>query len=210
LKVNVKRIFQVVKWKTLIFYGVVIIFSVSGLYIGLQKILLDRLPPDKIEIPYFNEKKEIVIPLRPGIQGIIITGPIIDPLTFHIDLSKAGLRTLNWNYLQNIDPHTDVKINCRIDNKGRLIFSRDDLLMGGHTRAGLYIEQILKTWIYTPFKKGDIQFWFNLPSKGKKLIIDMEKLGRKNEIPAHIPIFNGQLHLIDGIQQKDIQEKVKF
>ncbi|MBN2029350.1 hypothetical protein JW824_03810 [bacterium] len=175
------------------------------LFLGWQQYILWRLPESQITIPPIEGERELEIPPRPGIQGLIITGPVVKPLYFSVDLSKSGIRSLDWRQLQTIDPHTDVKINCQIDEQGRLVFSRDDVLMGGHTEAGMMIQQALRTWIYTPLKTGPIQFWFNLPSKGKKLVIDMGDLRRKENIPPHIPIYNGQMYLIDGISYQEIE-----
>ena len=164
-----------------------------------------RLPYDEIEIPPLGIREHLDIPPRPGIQGVLISGPTIEPLIFSIDLSKAGVRTLEWQRLETIDPHTDVKVSGQIDSQGRLFISDRDVLMGGHTEAGLMIQRAMRTWMYTPFKAGSIRFWFNLPSKGKKLIIDTDGLVRAREVPSHVPIFEGRIHLIEGISPSDIQ-----
>ena len=173
--------------------------------IAWRQYVLWRLPFDDVRIPMMEMEEMLEIPQRPGVQGIVISGPTIEPLVFAIDLTKAGVRTLDWRQLQVVDPHTDVKISCEIDNQGRLFFSQKDVLMGGHTEAGMMIQRVLKTWIYTPFKSGTIRFWFNLPSKGKKLLIDTSDLNRRTDIPGHIPIYDGRMHLIEGIQTSDIQ-----
>lgn len=171
---------------------------------GWRQYTLWRLPYSQVYIPPIEGEQELEIPPRPGIQGLVIEGPVIKPLFFSIDLSKAGVRSLDWSRLQTIDPNTDVKVNCQIDEEGRLIFSKDDVLMEGHTEAGMMIQIALKTWIFTPFKTGMIQYWFNLPSKGKKLIIDMKGLIRREEIPPYVPIYHGQMHLIEGISFQEI------
>jgi hypothetical protein len=170
-----------------------------------RTITLWRLPYDEIEIAPLGIREHLDIPPRPGIQGVLISGPTIEPLIFSIDLSKAGVRSLAWQRLETIDPHTDVKVSGHIDNQGRLFISDRDVLMGGHTEAGLMIQRAMRTWMYTPFKSGRIRFWFNLPSKGKKLIIDTEGLSRAREVPMHVPIFDGRIHLIDGISPGEIQ-----
>jgi hypothetical protein len=174
------------------------------LILSWRAFTLWRLPYDEVEIPPLLLEDKLVIPQRPGIRGIIITGPTIEPLFFSVDLTKSGIRGLNWRQLQSIDPHTDVKINCLINDQGEVYFSMQDVLMEGHTDAGMAIQNSLKTWIYTPFRSGIIRFWFNLPSKGKKLIIDTSGLRRKWEIPNDIPIYNGQLHFIQGIPTNEI------
>lgn len=186
-----------------------IIITICVIFLGLsiyvkRQIDLWRLPYSQITVQPIEWEKELEIPPRPGIQGLVIAGPVIQPLFFSIDLSKAGIRSLDWRRLQTIDPHTDIKVNCRIDEQGRLIFYKDDVLMGGHTEAGMMIQQALRTWIYTPLKTGFIQFWFNLPSKGKKLVIDMKDLSRKEGVPLDIPIYTGKMYLIDGITFQEI------
>jgi hypothetical protein len=190
--------------RTLLRILVIILVSATSLF-AWRMITLWRLPYDEVEIPPLGIREHLDIPPRPGVQGILISGPTIEPLIFSIDLSKAGVRTLEWQRLQSIDPHTDVKITGHIDNQGRLFISDRDVLMGGHTEAGLMIRQAMRSWMYTPFKNGTIRFWFNLPSKGKKLIIDTEGLTRTRDIPVHVPIFEGRIHLIEGISLGDIQ-----
>lgn len=185
-------------WFTL---GVVIV--AVGI-LSWRKYCLWRLPYDEILIPPIEYRERLEIPPRPGIQGIVITGPAIESLFFSIDLTKAGVRNLDWRRLQAIDPHTDIKVNCRIGEQGQLWFSQDDVLMGGHTEAGMLIQRTLKTWMYTPFKTGVIRFWFNLPSKGRKLIVDTSGLRRKAQIPEYVPIFNGKIHLVDGLENDKI------
>jgi hypothetical protein len=104
-----------------------------------------------------------------------------------------------------VDPNTDVKITGRIEDTGRLMFSTGDVLMEGHTEAGMMIQHVMRTWFYAPYKTGRIRFWFNLPSRGEKLIIDVRGLGRKETIPVQIPVYNGQLHYIEGIPVNEIR-----
>ena len=199
IKITDSRTFDmtIYKLKFLPIMGI-FVFFVCLLW-GWRAYTLWRLPFDEVQIPSVSQEEKLEIPPRPGIQGILITGPVIEPLRFTIDLSKAGIRSLNWRQLQTVDPYTDVKVSCHIDDQGRLVFSQADLLMEGHTEAGMMIQRALKTWMYTPYKTGTIRFWFNLPSKGKKLVIDIIELKRKDDIPEHIPIYDGQIHLIDGI-----------
>ena len=182
----------------------VLLFGALCLF-GWRTYRMWRMPYDEVEIPPIGIREHLDIPPRPGIQGILISGPTIEPLIFSIDLSKAGVRTLEWQRLQTIDPHTDVKVSGHIDTQGRLFIADRDVLMGGHTEAGMLIRQAMRTWMFTPFKGGRIRFWFNLPSKGKKLIIDTDGLMRARNIPIHVPIFEGRIHLIEGISPSDIQ-----
>ena len=185
-------------------WSALVVVIVAGGIWGWREYCLRRLPFDAVLIPPIEYRERLEIPPRPGIQGIVITGPTIESLFFSIDLTKAGVRSLDWRRLQAIDPHADVKVNCRIGDQGQLWFSQDDVLMGGHTEAGMIIQRTLKTWMYTPFKTGVIRFWFNLPSKGRKLIIDTSGLRRKPQIPEYVPIYDGKIHLVDGLENENI------
>jgi hypothetical protein len=200
LKSNKKRIRH--KW---ILAGVLVIM-ICGLGVGLYRFIeLSRLPEDSVTLPAFDIDERIEIPPRPGIQGIIISGPVIKPLKFEIDPSKSGLMIpISWRDLRTIDPYTDVVVDCRIDSQGKL--SILNVWDEGHTRAGNLIKTALRTWRYTNYKRGHIRFWFNLPSRGKKLVIDTQDMFRSPGIPEHIPIYQGKIHLIEGIRPVDIQQ----
>lgn len=190
---------QIVLWLFLILLGCFLCLM------GWREIQLRRLPQDEVRLypPDLNEMMEI--PPRPGVKGLMITGPRIEPLYFSIDLAKSGIRSLDWRRLQIADPNADVKISGQVNEDGRLTFSSDDIAMEGHTEAGLMIQNAMKTWLFTPYKNGRIEFWFNLPSKGKKLIINTTELSRRTSVPAHVPIYNGRLHFIDYVPQDEIK-----
>ncbi|HHS14456.1 MAG TPA: hypothetical protein ENN03_11920 [bacterium] len=194
-------------------YGVGFIFALFMLImilLGYREYRLRRLPLDDIQLPLFEHHEQVQIPPRPGIHGIVISGPVIEDLIFSIDYTKAGVRSLDWNRLIAMDPNADILIKGTIDDQGRLNFTRDDVRMEGHTEAGIMIQNVLRTWIYKPYKTGKIQFWFNLPSKGRKLIIDTSGLIQRSNIPAHIIVSNGRIYNIDGIHINDIQERGQF
>ena len=166
---------------------------------------LQGIPVESFRIPPIGIEERVEIPQRPGVRGIVVSGPMIEPMFFTIDLSRSGVRSLDWRRLMRIDPHTDVKMTCRVDDRGILHFSQDDILMAGHTEAGMLIQQVLKTWVYTPYKSGRIRFWFNLPSKGKKLTIDTHALIRREGIASHVPVYDGKLHMIEDILSSDVR-----
>lgn len=198
-----EMVFKIFKNKILMrILQVLVLFAL--MIVGIRTVLWIRLPETRINVSYVGEEEKLAIPPRPGIKGIVITGPQVQPLFFSVDLSRAGVQTLDFQQLELVDPHADIKVNCTIDHQGRLVFSQRDILMEGHTEAGVMIQKVLKTWIYTPYKTGTIKFWFNLPSKGKKVIIDLKDLKRKDTIPRHIPIYTGQVHMIDGIAGQEI------
>lgn len=193
------------KQKTL--YFVMICFSIPlGLYL-LRQIQLSLLPQDELRMPLTEMSELLEIPPRPGVRGLMISGPRIQPLTFSLDLARSGLKPLNWGQLMLIDPNADVKINGRIDEYGVLHITPEDVLMGGHTEAGIALQSVLKTWLFTPYKTGPIQFWFNLPSKGRKLVIDTRQMNRKSSIPETVPIYIGRLYLVDGLSKQEVTIK---
>ncbi|NQT25456.1 hypothetical protein HQ585_08875 [candidate division KSB1 bacterium] len=189
----------------LFFRFILLIAACFVVLLGWREIQIRSLPQDEVRIfpPDLNEMMEI--PPRPGIKGLMITGPRIEPLYFSIDLAKSGIRSLDWRRLQIVDPNADVKINGQINEAGRLTFSSDDISMEGHTEAGLIIQNTMKTWLFTPYKNGRIEFWFNLPSKGRKLVINTKELIRRASVPAHVPIYNGRLHFIEYVPQNEIK-----
>jgi hypothetical protein len=191
--------------KVVLIRSVQAVFAAVFIMFVIRTYFWIRLPETNIQVSYSGQEEKLIIPPRPGIKGIEITGPQIQPLFFSVDLSRAGVHSLDFLQLQLIDPHADVKLTCTIDEQGRLLFLQKDILMEGHTEAGLMIQKALKTWIYTPYKQGTIKFWFNLPSKGRKVIIDLSGLKRKDSIPRHIPIYTGQIHLIDGLENSELQ-----
>ncbi len=183
-----------------------IIFCGSLILYGVRVLWLAAMPQSERNLP-FNVPQQIDIPERPGVRGIVISGPTVEPLLFSIDVSKSGLLELDWQYLMAVDPNADIKINARIDSKGRLHFAQEDVLMEGHTEAGLIIQKALQSWIFKPYKEGEIQFWFNLPSRGDKLVIDVSQMKRKKTIADYIPVYLGQMHYISNINSSLIQIK---
>jgi len=163
-----------------------------------RKVQIDRIPYGKVMLNASEEYETIKIPPRPGLQGITITGEVIQPLVFSV-IGKATVTALDWNRLNS---HAVVKITARIDERGRLFIN--EMRSGGHTEAGLLIQDALQTWIYTPYKTGIIKFFFNLPSKGKKLIIDTSGLRRRKDIPPDKPIYDGHVYFINGVKPKEV------
>ena len=178
-------------------FGAIIVICVVLVFVYRQQ-QLNKIPYEKILLNASDEYAKIVIPPRPGIYGITITGEIIKPLIFSI-IGKATVTALDW---ERLDSRAVVKVTAKIDERGRLTIT--EMRSGGHTEAGLLISEALQTWIYAPYKTGTIKFFFNLPSKGRKLIIDLSGLKRKNDIPPEKPIYDGRLYFINGIRTEDV------
>jgi len=186
---------------------VIFLFSIPVVWWALELI---GLPFNDSHVPGLTITETIEIPQRPGIQGIIITGPIIEPLLFSINLGMAP-KALDWEYLKTIDPFADIKIRARIIN-GKLEFNRKngDINDAGFPRAGSIIEKAISSWSYKPYKEGEIRFWFHLGAEREKLIIDAGALMPIIEY-ENLPIVDGKLYHIDGIGRGEVKiEKVKF
>ena len=181
-------LFRVLFFLALLFLGFVIWRGLVWFGMPMDS---DHLIPSPAE-----EEVESIPPPRPGVQGIMIMGAKIIPPIFQIDLTKSEI-PLNWRTLELIDPDTDVEVVGEIMNNGQLIISR--INDKGHPSAGRLIEQALSTWIYTKYKSGPISFWFNLPSKGRRLIIDIRGLKVRNIETISEIVRNGKIHLVQEL-----------
>ncbi|MCK5146184.1 hypothetical protein KAR48_05475 [bacterium] len=168
------------------------------------------LPYEELILPNMEISEELEIPPRPGVNGIEISGPIVQPIVFSIDASKPGMRSLDWRYLKNIDVAADVTIHINVDHEGKGTIIKSDF--AGHTQAGEYIINAIKTWYYKPFMEGRIRIWFNLPSLDSRarLMIDTSQLERNASIPPHKAILFGRIHLIDKILPGEIKNAINF
>lgn len=182
--------------KILLFFSLSVIF-VLLLVTVYYLIAMSRLPADDGDLG--NLEEMMVLPERPGTQSLILTGPIIKPLIFAIDISKPNIQNLDWEVLKDIDITADVKILGRIGPDGSLLFDPiDDVYCPGHTKAGEMISRVLQTWSYTPYKEGPITIRFNVGAIGKKVTIDISKLTRKDGVDPETPIKIGRLHFVDN------------
>lgn len=155
----------------------------------------NKLPNDKISLSSYDPPPPAE-PIRPGIGDIVITGPERKPLLFTIDLSSNS-NAIDWQRLMSNDPNATITVYGYIDENG--IFYIRKLDDAGHTNVGRIISKIMETWRYTFYKTGDIQFYFNLPSKEAKLIVDISDLKRNPIIADFITIHNGMLYHISKL-----------
>ncbi|GBD93594.1 hypothetical protein BMS3Abin05_01178 [bacterium BMS3Abin05] len=173
----------------------------------IRIVLLQRLPPDEMMIPLNALEDKIPIPPRPGIQGIIITGPLIKDLVFQINTKSSMLRKLNWKRIEAIDKTADVKVRLRVLKDGSIEFNPvTDVISPGHSYAGSKIAKVIETWRFTPYKSGEIRFWFNFPSRGVKLTIDTHNLFRNEDIPKKYFVRNGLLFYIEGLEASKVNQ----
>ncbi len=195
------------KKRRFLIYSVTLILLASGLLIGYYLIAMSFIPFDDADLGEMEE--EMVLPERPGTQSLILSGPIIRPLVFTIDLRKPGILSLDWEELKSLDPTADVRVTATIGSDGSLVFdSVDDVYCPGHTRAGQMIARVLRTWSYTPYMVGPIVFSFHVGAVGKKVTIDISKLQRKEGLDPDTPIKTGLLYLIEkGLKRNQVKIK---
>jgi hypothetical protein len=162
---------------------------------ALLMIRYAKLPADEPFVPRARAEEIVELPRRPGILGICIDIPQEKPNLFSVDLLRS--EKLDWNALRAIDFKADVRIFAFIDDDGRL--NVGDVIDVDHARAGNFISDIVRSWVYKPLKRGNILFHFNLPSEGEKLIIYTAGLTRRESIDREIPILDGRLHNVTGL-----------
>lgn len=169
----------------------------TGLVAGIAFVAVQfvRLPGDEPFLPFVRAEEIIEIPRRPGIYGILIDVPREKPNLFSVDMLRS--EPLDWNLLQSIDFRADVRVYGTIDDDGRLNIR--NVIDVDHARAGRFISEILRSWTYRPLKRGNVMFHFNLPSEGEKLIIYTAGLVRLASIDREIPILDGRLHNVEGL-----------
>ena len=176
---------------------IILFLSITIIVIFMLYIFsaLNKLPNDRISISSYNPPPPAE-PIRPGIGDIIITGPERKPLLFTIDLSSNS-EAIDWQRLMSNDPNATITVYGYIDENG--IFYIRKLDDAGHTNVGRIISKIMETWRYTFYKTGEIQFYFNFPSKEAKLIIDISDLVRNPIIADFVSIHNGILYNISRL-----------
>ena len=157
--------------------------------------LYAHLPADEPYVSSSRSEEIIEIPRRPGIYGILIDIPQEKPNLFAVDMLRS--ERLDWNLLQSIDFRADVRVYGYIDDDGRL--NVRDVIDVDHARAGKFIAETVRSWVYRPLKRGNVMFHFNLPSEGEKLIIYTAGLVRQSSIDREIPILDGRLHNVEGL-----------
>jgi hypothetical protein len=166
-----------------------------------------------VRLSSFAKPDTLLPPMRPGIQGIVISGPVLRDLIFDIDRNTGIPQPIIWAELVGIDQIADVKVRAEISASGRLVI-RDpqrDIQAFGFPQAGNYIERILNTWTYFPHKRGTIKFHFNVGSRAYKLIIDDTGLQRNPDIPEKIRVRNGLMYYIKGLNSSQVRyEKLSF
>ncbi len=184
-----------------------VILAVGGLlifrYAGLE--------PDQFSLKSFSTSDTLEVPMRPGVQGIVISGPPLRDLTFEIDLSAAGIKPINWGQLEGMAPKSELIIRAQVLKNGNLLLTQKDVQDGGYPKAGEYLAATISTWKYKAYKNGWIRFKFTPGATENLLIIDANDLENNAEIPAKIRVRNGIMHYVNGLKSKeDAQGTVSF
>jgi len=199
---NEETAFKIKKYLLLSF---AVIFGLLLILLLYYMIAMSGIPAEDGDLGAIEEV--IVLPERPGTQSLILTGPIIRPLIFAIDMSRPNISALDWSALRNIDITADVKIRAQVTDDGSLLFDPiADVYCPGHTKAGEMISRKLQTWSYAPYQVGAIVFHFNVGAIGKKLTIDVSQLQRRDGVDPDTPIKTGALYLIDnGMSSSEVK-----
>ena len=178
------------------------------LVLGMTYFLFFTGATDDKNLSEFSDPDSLIIPPRPGVQGIIITGPEIKDLVFAIDTRTAGIQPIIWQTLQAKGQTAEVTIRAKVLPNGNLNFSREngDIRDRGNPDAGKYLQEKMATWAYFPHKTGVILFYFNVGSKGKKLIIDIDGVKKSPGISERVRVKNGALSYIEGLAWSQIAE----
>lgn len=153
------------------------------------------LPVDAPFTPKNTTSEIIEIPRRPGIYGILIDIPQEKPNIFSVDVLRSEF--IDWEALRAVDYRADVRVYATIGDDGRLKIN--DVIDVDHARAGRMIAEAMRSWVFKPLKSGSIVFHFNLPSEGEKLIIYTGGLRRQEAIDKEIPVLDGRLHNVVGL-----------
>jgi hypothetical protein len=153
------------------------------------------LPADAPFTPKSTTDEIVEIPRRPGIYGILIDIPQEKPNIFSVDVLRS--ESIDWDALLAVDYRADVRVYATIGDDGRLKIN--DVIDVDHARAGRMIAEAVRSWVFKPLKSGPIVYHFNLPSEGEKLIIYTAGLRRLEAIDREIPILDGRLHNVVGL-----------
>lgn len=187
----------------------IICLLAAGLFIFRYSSLVEATT----SISSFAKADTLMPPMRPGIQGIVISGPILRDLVFDINLDSGSPQPINWDELVGIDQVADVKVRAVILATGKLVIrdAQRDIQAFGFPEAGNYIERMISTWTYFPYKSGTIKFHFNVGSRAQKLIIDGSGLNRSADIPEKIRVRDGLMYYIKGLKSKEVSyERLSF
>jgi hypothetical protein len=139
--------------KKILTYSVVFVLIVSlGLYV-YRAIALSKIPVEDADLG--SVKEEIILPERPGTRSLVLTGPLIKPLVFAVNMRTPGIKSLDWDALINVDFTADVRVNARVEEDGSLEFDPiDDVYCPGHAKAGEMVSNVLRSWKFEITKTG--------------------------------------------------------
>ena len=183
--------------KKILTYLVTFVLIVSlGLYV-YRAIALSKIPVEDADLGSVEE--EIILPERPGTRSLVLTGPLIKPLVFAVNMRTPGIKSLDWDALINVDFTADVRVTARVEPDGSLEFDPiDDVYCPGPAKAGEMVSNVLRSWKYTPYKTGTLIIRFNVGAVGKKMTLDISKLQLREGVDPDIPLKNGKLYLVNG------------
>jgi len=169
-----------------------------------RQILLSQIPEMQKSIPIKIDRDVLPVPKRPGTQSVRIVGPPLKILKFEIDFTRNP-RPLDWKLLERTDKRADVMIEGVVDDNGNFRVAK--LRDRGHPKAGSYIKSVVSSWRFTPYRRGRIRYYFNVPTRleNMKIQIDLRDMEKNFTYigPRH-QLKNGILCYVDGLNSKSI------
>ncbi|MFQ5864172.1 MAG: hypothetical protein ACE5IW_02975 [bacterium] len=186
--------------KNTIFVSAMLFFA----FFMLRQILILRIPVGQKFIPTKIVREEIPIPKRPGTKSIRILAPTLKKLKFEIDFKRNPL-ILDWDFLEKSDKEADVRAEGIIDVAGN--FTITNIYDKGHPEAGRYIKKILSTWNFVQYKMGNINYYFNVPTKKENMKVQIDLRGLSHNakyIEKNDEIIDGLLYYIKGIDRSNV------
>ncbi|MBN1560489.1 hypothetical protein JW998_09575 [candidate division KSB1 bacterium] len=190
-----------IKISTLLPFLLIPVLVVAGIYLFQYY----SLHYDYIQPTPFSPPDSLEIPMRPGVQGIVISGPEIKDLLFEIDMTAAGIQPIVWEELKKMVQTAQIIVQARVSPSGDLQFNyNSDVKDLGYPDAGQYIANRISTWKYKNTKTGPIRFKFDIGAVGHQLTVDPGSLQKKSGIAEKIMVKDGTLYYIPGLKNNQV------
>lgn len=173
--------------------------------LAYRHVLLSQIPKTEKIIPVRVDREEIPVPKRPGTRSIRIVGPPLKVLKFEIDFNRNPL-PIDWELLERMDRRADVMLEGAIGENGSFVITK--LRDRGHPKAGQYIQTVLRSWRFTPYRTGTIRYYFNVPTRleSMKVQIDLRRMQKNfRYIGPYHHLQDGILCFVKGLDSNSIK-----
>ncbi len=179
--------------------------SLLALLFAYREVLLSQIPDLQTTIPVRVTRDEIPVPRRPGTQSIRIVGPPLKLLRFEIDFTRNP-QPIEWAFLERIDKRADVMVEGFVDGSGN--FSVAKVRDRGHPKAGNYLRRVLSSWHFSPYRKGTVRYYFNVPTRLENMKVQIDVSGMEKNFKFIGPtnqLKDGILCYVDGLNTRSIK-----